>query len=286
MRPSLKKQAVDYVVEQKLCSERKACRIIGLRRSTGRYRAKPLPDKKQQLHQRIIVLSWQHPRYGYRRIRILLEQEGWHVSRKQVQRIRRKEGLKVRSKPKKRPRRGISTGLPMQATHRNHVWTWDFLFDRTENGGTLKMMTLLDEDTRQHLAIRVERQITATQVLETVRWAMMTYGIPGHIRSDNGSEFIAQKVQKWLKDNEIKTLYIDPGSPWQNGYIESSHSRFRDECLDREVLLNLREARVVIEDWRQHYNRERPHSRLGYRSPEAFIEAEKNAILSHEVDQF
>ena len=174
----------------------------------------------------------------------------------------------------------------MQATHRNHVWTWDFLFDRTENGGTLKMMTLLDEYIRQNLAIRVERQITATQVLETVRWAMITYGIPGHIRSDNGSEFIAQKVQKWLKDNEIKTLYIDPGSPWLNGYIESFHSRFRDECLDREVLLNLREARVVIEDWRQHYNRERPHSRLGYRSPEAFIEAEKNAILSHEVDQF
>ena len=114
---------------------------------------------------------------------------------------------------------------------------------------------------------------------------MMTSGIPAHIRSDNGPEFIAQKVQKWLKDNEIKTFYIDPGSPWQNGYIESFHSRFRDECLDREVLLNLREARVVIDDWRQHYNRERPHSRLGYRSPEAFIEAERNAILSLEVDQ-
>ena len=114
---------------------------------------------------------------------------------------------------------------------------------------------------------------------------MMTYGIPAHIRSDNGPEFIAQKVQKWLKDKESKTIYIDPGSPWQNGYIESFHSRFRDECLDREVLLNLREARVVIDDWRQHYNRESPHSRLGYRSPEAFIEAERNAILSLEVDQ-
>ena len=111
-------------------------------------------------------------------------------------------------------------------------------------------------------------------------------GIPEHIRSDNGPEFIAQKVQKWLKDNAIKTIYIDPGSPWQNGYIESFHSRFRDECLDWEVLLNLREARVVIEDWRQHYNQERPHRRLGYRSPEAFIEAERNAILSHKVDQF
>ena len=285
MRPSLKKQAVEYVVEKSLCSERKACRIIGLRRSTRRYRSKPLPDQKQQRHQRIIVLSWQHPRYGYRRIRALLEQEGWQVSRKQVQRIRRKEGLKVRPKPKKCPRRGGSTGLPTQATHRNHVWTWDFLFDRTENGGSLKMMTLLDEYTRQSLALRVERQMTSTQVLKVLWWAMMTYGIPAHIRSDNGPEFIAQKVQKWLKDNQIKTIYIDPGSPWQNGYIESFHSRFRDECLDREVLLNFREARVVIDDWRQHYNRERPHSRLGYRSPEAFIEAERNAILSLEVDQ-
>ncbi len=160
------------------------------------------------------------------------------MSRKQVQRIRRKEGLKVRSKPKKCPRRGVSTGLPTQAIHRNHVWTWDFLFDRTENGGTLKMMTLLDEYTRQSLAIRVERQFTATQVLQTLWRAMMLYGIPEHIRSDNGPEFIAQKVQKWLKDNAIKTIYIDPGSPWQNGYIESFHSRFRDECLDREVLLN------------------------------------------------
>ena len=129
-----------------------------MRRSTRRYRSKPLPDQKQQLHQRIIVLSWQHPRYGYRRIRALLEQEGWQVSRKQVQRIRRKEGLKVRPKPNKCPRRGGSTGLPKQATHRNHVWTWDFLFDRTEHGGSLKMMTLLDEYTRQSLALRVERE--------------------------------------------------------------------------------------------------------------------------------
>jgi putative transposase len=247
---------------------------------------KPPTDQQQQLYQRIVALSWQYPRYGYRRIRALLEQEGWSISRKQVQRIRRREGLNVHSKPKKISRRGVSTGLPTQATHRNHVWTWDFVFDRTENGGTLKMMTLLDEYTRQCLVIFVDRQITSAQVLTTLWRAMMTYGIPEHIRSDNGSEFIAQKVQKWLKDTHIKTIYIDPGSPWQNGYIESFHSRFRDECLDREVLLNLREARVVIEDWRQHYNRERPHSRLGYKSPEAFIEAEFTPLLSRKVGHF
>jgi len=189
-----------------------------------------------------------------------------------VQRIRRREGIKVREKPKKVPRRGISTGLPTQATHRHHVWTWDFIFDRTDSGGTLKMMTLLDEYSRPSLAILVERQITAAQVLGVLEQTMIQYGVPGYIRSDNGNEFIAAKVQQWLANNQIKAIYIDPGSPWQNRYIESFHSRFRDECLSREMLLNLRQARVVIADWRQHYNRERPHSRLSYLSPEDYIQ--------------
>ena len=270
--PAQKKQAVANVVEQRLCSERRACRYLGVHRSTYRYPVKPTPPQQVQLHQRIVALSWQYPRYGYRRIRALLAREGWSVSRKQVQRIRRKEGLKVRPKPPRIPRQGVSTGLPTQATHRNHVWTWDFIFDRTDKGSTLKMLTMLDEYTRQCLAIRVERQIRSEQVLATLWQAMTTYGIPEHIRSDNGTEFIAQKIQAWLRDNQIKTLYIDPGSPWQNGYIESFHSRFRDECLNREWLWKLCEARVVIEDWRQHYNTERPHSRLGYLSPEGFIE--------------
>ena len=275
--PAQKKQAVAYVVDQRLCSERRACRYLGVHRSTYRYPVKsPLPQQVQ-LHQRIVSLSWQYPRYGYRRIRAVLEREGWSVSRKQVQRIRRKEGLKVHPKPQRIPRQGVSTGLPTQATHRNHVWTWDFIFDRTDKGSTLKMLTMLDEYTRQCLAIRVERQIRSGQVLATLWQAMMQYGIPEHIRSDNGTEFIAGKIQRWLRVNQIKTLYIEPGSPWQNGYIESFHSRFRDECLNREWLLNLREARVVIEDWRQHYNTERPHSRLGYLSPENYIKHQKVA---------
>ena len=273
--PAQKKQAVAYVVDQRLCSERRACRYLGVHRSTYRYPVKsPLPQQVQ-LHQRIVSLSWQYPRYGYRRIRAVLEREGWSVSRKQVQRIRRKEGLKVHPKPQRISRQGVSTGLPTQATHRNHVWTWDFIFDRTDKGSTLKMLTMLDEYTRQCLAIRVERQIRSGQVLATLWQAMMQYGIPEHIRSDNGTEFIAGKIQRWLRFNQIKTLYIEPGSPWQNGYIESFHSRFRDECLNREWLLNLREARVVIEDWRQHYNTERPHSRLGYLSPENYIKHQK-----------
>ena len=273
--PAQQKQAVAYVVDQRLCSERRACRYLGVHRSTYRYPVKsPLPQQVQ-LHQRIVSLSWQYPRYGYRRIRAVLEREGWSVSRKQVQRIRRKESLKVRPMPQRIPRQGVSTGLPTQATHRNHVWTWDFIFDRTDKGSMLKMLTMLDEYTRQCLAIRVERQIKSGQVLATLWQAMMAYGLPEHIRSDNGTEFIAGKIQRWLHENQIKTLYIEPGSPWQNGYIESFHSRFRDECLNREWLLNLREARVVIEDWRQHYNTERPHSRLGYLSPEDYIKHRK-----------
>ena len=272
--PAQKKQAVAYVVGQQLCSERRACCYLDIHRSTYRYPVKPPLPHQVQFHQRIVALSWQHPR-GYRRILALLAREGWSVSRKQVQRIRRKEGLKVRPKPERIPRQGVSTGLPTQATHRNHVWTWDFIFDRTDKGSPLKMLTMLDEYTRQCVAILFERQIRSEQVLATLWQAMTTYGIPEHIRSDNGTEFIAQKIQEWLRKNRIKTLYIDPGSPWQNGYIESFHSRFRDECLNREWLLNLREARVVIEDWRQHYNTERPHSRLAYLSPEGFITHQK-----------
>ena len=273
--PMQKKQAVAHVVGHGLCSVRRACRYLDVHRSTYRYRAKPLAPKQIQLHQRMVALSWQHPRYGYRRIRALLAQEGWSVSRKQVQRVRRKEGLKVRPKPQRIPRQGISTGLPTQACEPNQVWTWDFIFDRTDKGSTLKMLTMLDEYSRRCLAIRVERQIQSEHVLFTLWQAMTTYGIPRYIRSDNGSEFIAQKIQTWLRENQIKTLYIDPGSPWQNGYIESFHSRFRDECLNREWLLNLREARVVIEDWRQHYNEKRPHSRLGYLSPKGFLANQK-----------
>jgi len=165
-------------------------------RSTYDYRPRPAPPHQDQLHQRIMALSWAHPRYGYRRIRVLLGREGWMVSRKHVQHIRRQEGLKVRPKPKKIPRRGLSTGLPTQATHRHHVWTWDFIFDRTDKGGTLKMMTLLDEYTRQSLAIQVERPLTASEVLAVLERAMARYGVPGYIRSDNGPEFIAAKVQQ------------------------------------------------------------------------------------------
>jgi putative transposase len=279
--PAHKKQAVTYVTHQGLCSVRRACRVLKLNRSTYQYRLKLPTAKQQRLKARIIVLSQKHPRYGYRRIRALLDQEGWQVSRKLVQKIRREEGLKVKPKQKKIPRQGTSTGLPTQAEYQNHVWTWDFIFDRTDKGTPLKIMTLLDEYTRRCLTIRPARRLTSLHVLETISQAMALYGPPDYIRSDNGSEFIAQKVQAWLKQKHIKTIYIDPGSPWQNGYIESFHSRLRDECLNREVLLNVPEAQVVLEDFRQHYNWHRPHSKLGYISPEVFIRQNINPSLSH-----
>ena len=278
--PAHKKQAVTYAIGQGLCSVRRACRVLMLNRSTYQYQSKLPTVKQQRLKARIIALSLKHPRYGYRRIRALLDQEGWQVSRKLVQKVRRAEGLKVKPKQKKIPRQGISTGLPQKAKHQNHVWTWDFIFDRTDKGTALKMMTMLDEYTRRCLAIRPARRLTSHHVLETVSQVMALYGQPDYIRSDNGSEFIAQKVQAWLRKNRIKTIYIDPGSPWQNGYIESFHSRLRDECLNREVLLNVREAQVVLEDFRWDYNWQRPHSRLSYKSPEGFILENFNPKLS------
>ena len=162
------------MVGQRLCSERRACRYLGLHRSTYRYPIQPPRPRQVQLQERIVALSWRYPRYGYRRIRALLAREGWSVSHKQGLRIRRKEGLKVRPKPQRIPRQGVSTGFPTQAIYRNHVWTWDFIFDRTDKGSTLKMLTMLDEFTRQCVAMRVERQIRSDQVLATLWQAMTT----------------------------------------------------------------------------------------------------------------
>ena len=167
-------------------------------------------------------------------------------------------------------RRGISTGWPVKATHRGHVWTWDFIADATVRGGALRMLTILDEYTRECHVLRADRALRAEDVLIWLRKAIEEHGVPEHLRSDNGPEFIALAVQGWLRENQIKTIYIDPGSPWQNGFVESFHGRFRDECLNREQLWTLTEARVVIEDYRREYNHRRPHSRLGYQSPRQF----------------
>ena len=269
--PKQKKRVVKDAADRGLCSLRRACAYLSLSWSTYSYRPKQANKKAQRLAERIVALSWEHPRYGYRRIRALLVKEGWTTSRKFVQAVRRLEGLQVKPPKKRRHRQGISTGPPTKATGRNHVWSWDFVHDRTDNGGPLKMMTLIDEYTRKCLSIRVARQLTSSDVLSVLSEAIEEEGAPSYIRSDNGSEFIAHQVQQWLSDKKIKAIYIDPGSPWQNGFIESFHNRLRDECLNREVLLSVAEAQVVIEQWRQTYNHEHPHSRLGFKSPQEFV---------------
>ena len=184
--------------------------------------------------------------------------------------MRRAAGLRVPPTRRKRHRQGVSTGLPTKATHKCHVWTWDFIADATVRGGALRMLTILDEYTRECHVLRAERALRAADVLTWLDKAIEKHGDPEYLRSDNGPEFIANEVQRWLADNHIKTIYIDPGSPWQNGFVESFHGRFRDECLNREQLWTLTEARVVIEDFRREYNQYRPHSRLGYLSPNRF----------------
>lgn len=274
--PGHKRRMAAFAVEGGLCSGRAVCRYLGLARATYRYRARPPTEHRSRLVARIHALSAAHPRFGFRRIVALLRREGWCVSRKQVQRVRRAEGLRVPPPRKRQVRRGVSTGLPTRATHRGHVWTWDFIADATVHGGALRMLTVLDEHTKEVHVLRPERRIGSAEVIALVKAAIATHGAPQFIRSDNGPEFIAKDLQQWLAEQNIKTIYITPASPWENGFVESFHSRFRDECLNREQLWTLTEARVVIEDFRQDYNTERPHSSLGYESPRRF--AARNAL--------
>jgi putative transposase len=268
--PASRRALAHQVVAEGLCSRRAACRFLRLARSTFSYRGRPPTPMEERLRKRLLALSAEHPRYGYRRIAALLRREGWRVGKRHIQRLRRREGLRVPPTRRKVVRRGVSTGLPTTATHRNHVWTWDFIADATVRGGTLKMLTILDEYTRECHVLWADRALKAADVLPWLQQAIGKHGVPEYLRSDNGSEFIAKIVQRWLKERQIKTIYIDPGSPWQNGLVESFHGRFRDECLNREQLWTLTEARVVVGDFRQQYNQVRPHSRLGYESPATF----------------
>ncbi len=270
MSPARKREAIAEVTAVGLCPVRRACRYLKLGESSFYYRVKKTGEKLKALVRRLIALSWEFPRYGARRIRALLMREGWRVSRKFVQRTRRLEGLGVKAVGRKRCRRGKSTGFPMRATRPNEVWSWDFVHDRTANGGKLRLLTMIDEYTRRCLEIRVARQLNHRDVIAGLHQAIEKHGAPDYIRSDNGSEFIAGALKLELASHPIGTLYIDPGSPWQNGYIESFHQRLRDECLNQELFLSVAEARVLIEAWRNHYNQIHPHSGLNFQSPETF----------------
>ena len=255
-------------------SERRACLVLGQARSTQRHPRK-VDDDEAPLVQRMIEWATRFGRYGYRRVTALLRNEGWRVNHKRVERLWRQEGLKV---PKKQPKRGrlwLNDGscMRLRPTHQDHVWSYDFVQDRTKEGRPLRMLTIIDEYTRECLSIDVARKLDHEDVLERLAYLFVTRGVPEHLRSDNGSEFTAQAVRDWLKRVGVKTLYIEPGSPWENGYIESFNGKLRDELLNREVFETLLEAKVLIEGWRVEYNTIRPHSALGYRppAPEAII---------------
>lgn len=249
-------------------SERRACSVINQHRSTQRKVPAGRPDD-DALTADIIRLASQYGRYGYRRITALLHTEGWHVNPKRVQRIWRREGLKVPQKQPKRGRLWLNDGscIRLRAAYPGHVWSYDFVMDRTHDGKAFRMLTVIDEFTRQSLAIHVDRKLNSESVLECIAELFVKHGPPDHIRSDNGAEFTAHVVRDWLGRIGVKTLFIAPGSPWENGYNESFNGKLRDELLNMEIFYTLKEAKVLIERWRQHYNTIRPHSSLGYKPP-------------------
>ena len=249
-------------------SERRACQVLGQHRSTQRKAPHTATDEAA-LTADIIELARTYGRYGYRRITALLRTARWMVNAKRVQRIGRREGLKVPQRQPKRGRLWLNDGscVRLRASWPNHVWSHDFVETRTHDGRKFRMLCLIDEYTREALAIRVKRRLNAQDVLETLADAVIARGTPGYIRWDNGPEFIARALPPWIANVGSQTAYIEPGSPWENGDCESFSSKMRDELLNGEIFYSLREAEVLIEAWRWHYNMVRPHSSLKYRPP-------------------
>ena len=251
--------------------------MIGQSRSSQRYAGRKA-ERDRRLAERMVGLSRENPRYGYRRVWALLRREGWPVNKKRVHRLWRQEGLKVPEKQHKRRRLFLLGGSEngctrRRAEHKDHIWSYDFVMDLTEEGRRLKMLAVVDEYTRECLSIEVERSITAEDVVETLASLFRRRGEPIFIRSDNGPEFVAKAIKRWLEVSGVRTLYIEPGSPWENAYSETFISRFGDELLKREVFASLLEAKVLVEEYRSHYNQERPHSALGYQTPAEFAAA-------------
>ena len=268
MSPARRRRCIDHVMTKLDVSERLACRVLGQHRSTQRKAPRGRADEAA-LTADIVALATRYGRYGYRRITAMLRDAGWAVNAKRVERIWRREGLKVPQKQPKRSRLWLSDGscIRLRPEHPNHVWSYDFVEDRTHDGRKYRMLNLIDEFTRECLAIRVDRKLNSTDVIDILSDQFILRGIPGHIRSDHGPEFIAKAVREWIAAVGARTAFIEPGSPWENGYCESFNSKLRDELLNGEIFYSLAEARTVIEAWRQHYNTRRPHSSLGYRPP-------------------
>jgi putative transposase len=259
-------------------SERRSCQLVPITRSSVRYEARPRTDA--QLVSELRAIAGKHPRFGYRRAHVVMKRAGHQINHKRVARVWRLTGLTLsRRRPRKRHKVAPSTPIPC-ASRPNEVWTYDFVHDACANGQRLKMLTVVDEFTRESLTIETRTSIKSRAVVEVLERLTSERGAPTYLRSDNGSEFIAGRVRDWLGKKQIGTLYIKPGSPWQNAKGESFNGRLRDECLNVEWFNNLREAKVVIESWRQHYNEERPHSSLKYQTPVEFRLAHRQSQTS------
>lgn len=268
MSPSRRREAIEQVRRVLPVSERRTCRVLVQHRSAQRHRPKDDADERH-LTADIIALARDYGRYGYRRIHALLGHAGWQVSLSVVERIWRREGLKV---PKRQPKRrrlwlGDGSCIRLRPQHRGHVWSYDFVEDKTRNGRKFRMLNIIDKFSRECLAMVPLRRFRSNDVIDVLADLFIEHGPPEHIRSDNGPEFVAHAVREWLGRLGVTTLYIEPGSPWENGYIESFNARLRDELLNGEIFYSLEEVRCVTGWWREHYNRLRPHSSLGYRPP-------------------
>ena len=263
-------------------SERRICRTLGQHRPTQRKVPRGRDDE-ERLTADIIELTRQYGRYGYRRVTSMLGDAGWHVNHKRVERIWKREGLKVPQKQPKRARLWFNDGscVRLRPERPNHVWSYDFVHDRTHDGRASRTLNIIDEFTKEALMIRVDRKLNSTNVVDALTDLFILRGPPAYIRSDNGPEFIAQSVRDWIAAVGARTAYIEPGSPWENGYCESFNARFRDELLNGEIFYTLKEARVVIEDWRRHYNTVRPHSALGWKppAPETIVPMDQRPVM-------
>jgi putative transposase len=274
--PARRRACVEHVVAHLGVSERTACRVLGQHRSSQR-KVPRTADDEAALTADIIELARCYGRYGHRRITALLRTAGWQVNHKRVERIWRREGLKVPAKQPKRGRLWLADGscVRLRPERPNQVWAYDFVEDRTRDGRKFRMLCVIDEFTREALAITVARRLDSSHVIEVLAELCLRRGVPEHIRSDQGPEFIATALKDWIKVVGAKTAYIEKSSPWENGYVESFNGKLRDELLHVEIFNSLREAQVLIESWRRHYNAIRPHSALGHRppAPEAIVPA-------------
>lgn len=263
---------VRYLCQERGLSQRHSCEVVGIPRSTARYEARPAPSDEAELVKAIRKESRRRKRFGYRRIHAMLVRKGWVVNHKRVHRLWRLEGLQVPRKRPRRRRRGSPVEAREEARYPNHIWTYDFCEDRTEDGRKVRLLAVEDEFTRECLALEVGRSMPAERVVETLEWLFLSRGVPACIRSDNGSEFTSEKVRTWLNGRGCKTLFIEPGRPWQNGYVESFIGRLRDECLNEELFLSLEECAQVVEAWRRDYNEDRPHGSLDGLTPREFAD--------------